>query len=169
MPQFQTERLTIRPFARDLMLTAIADSTKAGARLGLRVAEGWPNAAERDALPFLADELARQPGLAEWGMQILIHTEEAIIIGTAGFKGKPLDNGTVELGYGIAPAYQGRGYATEAVRGLIAWAFTQSQVKRVFANCLPENAASARVLTKAGFQPLPPTVGYLNWELRRGW
>lgn len=167
MPELRTKRLMIRPFDRDSMLAALADPAAAGARLGLGIAAGWPNTDEREALPFLADELARQPDLADWGMQLIVHVEEAIIIGTAGFKGRPLDNGTVELGYGVAPAYQGQGYATEAVCGLVAWAFTSPQVRRVFADSLPENTASARVLIKAGFRSLPPTVGYLNWELPR--
>lgn len=167
MPHLETERLTIRPFDRALMLAAIDEQTGVGALLGLAIAAGWPNADERDALPFLADELARDPSLLDWGMHLVIHTAERTIIGTAGFKGKPLDNGTVELGYGIAPGYQGQGHATEAVRALVAWGLAEPGVRRVFADCLPHNRASARVLEKAGFRPLPPTVGYLNWELRR--
>ena len=167
MPHLETERLTIRPVDRELMLAAIGDPPGAGALLGLAIADGWPNADERDALPYLADELARDPSLLDWGMHLIIETAGRIIVGTAGFNGKPLDNGTIELGYGIAPDYQGRGYATETVRALAAWGLSQPGVRRVFADCLPHNRASARVLEKAGFRPLPPTVGYLNWELRR--
>lgn len=167
MPHLQTTHLTIRPFTRDLMLAAIKDPAAAGALLELDVAAGWPNDDESGALPFLADELARDPALAEWGMHLFIQRQEGIIIGTSGFKGRPLTDGSVEVGYGIAPAYQGRGYATEGVRALVEWALAQPTVARVIADCLPENHRSARVLTKVGFRQLPSSGGYLNWEVRR--
>ena len=167
MPTLQTAHLTIRPFTRDLMLAAIEDPAKAGALLDLDVAAGWPNDDESGALPFLSEELARDPALAEWGMHLFIQREAGIIIGTSGFKGRPLTNGSVEIGYGIAPGHQGHGYATEGVRALVDWALAQPEVTRVIADCLPDNRRSARVLEKVGFQQLPPSGGYLNWEVRR--
>lgn len=65
MPTLQTTHLTIRPFTRDLMLAAIDDPAAAGALLALDVAAGWPNDDESGALAFLAEELARDPALAE--------------------------------------------------------------------------------------------------------
>lgn len=167
MPTLQTTHLTIRPFTRDLMLAALEQPAAAGALLELDVAAGWPNVDESGALPFLADELARDPALAEWGMHLFIQRQEGIIIGTSGFKGRPLADGCVEIGYGIAPDHQGHGYATEGVRALVGWALAQPSVTRVIADCLPENHRSARVLTKVGFQQLPASGGYLNWEVRR--
>jgi len=165
MPAIQTARLTIRPFTREMMLAALDDPAVAGALLGLRVAAGWPNDAERGALAFLANQIERDPALADWQMQIFIQTEGGIIIGTGGFKGRPDRTGMVDLGYGIAPAYQGQGHATEAGAALIAWAFAQPGVRRVFADCLATNPASARVLAKLGLRQIPPRGKYLNWEL----
>lgn len=165
MPQLQTARLTIRPFTRELMLAAVDDPAVAGALLGLRVAEGWPNKAERGVLPLLARRIARDPALADWEMHLFIQTEAGMIIGTGGFKGRPDNTGMVDLGYGIAPSYQGQGYATEAGAALIAWAFAQPGVRRIFADCLAANPASAQVLAKLGLRQLPPDGQYLNWEL----
>jgi ribosomal-protein-alanine N-acetyltransferase len=165
MPVIQTARLTIRPFTHEMMLVVLDDPAVAGALLGLRVAAGWPNDAERGALAFLANQIERDPALADWQMQIFIQTEEGIIIGTGGFKGRPDTSGMVDLGYGIAPAYQGQGYATEAGAALIAWAFAQPRTRRVFADCLATNSASARVLAKIGLRQLPARGQYLKWEL----
>lgn len=165
MPVIQTARLTIRPFTREMMLAALDDPAVAGALLGLRVAAGWPNEAERGVLALVADRIGRDPALADWQMQLFIHTDDRIIIGTGGFKGRPDQAGMVDLGYGIAPAYQGRGYATEAGAALVAWAFAQPGVRRVFADCLATNPASARVLAKLGLRQLPARGKYLNWEL----
>ena len=167
MPTLQTTHLTIRPFTRDLMLAAIDDPAAAGALLELDVAAGWPNNDENGALPFLAGELARDPALAEWGMHLFVQRDDRVIIGTSGFKGRPLTDGSVEIGYGIVPDYQGRGYTTEGVKALVDWALDQQAVTRVIADCLPENQRSVRVLTKVGFQQLPSSGGYLNWEVRR--
>ncbi len=55
------------------------------------------------------------------------------------------------LGYWVGEPFQGRGYITEAVKLISRFAFTQLNLHRVEAACLPENAASRRVLEKAGF------------------
>lgn len=74
------------------------------------------------------------------------------MIGDACFKGFP-ESGRPEIGYGIDEKFQGRGYATEAVKALCAWAFTQPGVKGVEAETDPENEKSKRVLFKCGFLP----------------
>jgi len=55
-----------------------------------------------------------------------------------------------EVGYVLGRRYWNRGYMTEAVRAVVAWALAQPHVYRVWAVCDVENLASARVLEKAG-------------------
>lgn len=73
------------------------------------------------------------------------------LIGSAGFKGPPDGDGVVEIAYGVVPSREGRGYATEAARALIAFAGTDERVRVVRAHTLPHANASTRVLTKCGF------------------
>jgi RimJ/RimL family protein N-acetyltransferase len=54
------------------------------------------------------------------------------------------------IGYWIAVHAWNRGYATESVRAVIAYGFDHLGQRRIEASCFPENAASARVLEKAG-------------------
>jgi len=56
-----------------------------------------------------------------------------------------------EIGYGILDEFQGQGYATEAVKLALKWAFEHPQVLAVEAESDPDNAASQRVLEKCGF------------------
>jgi [ribosomal protein S5]-alanine N-acetyltransferase len=63
-----------------------------------------------------------------------------------------LQGGKVEVGYVLARPYWSRGYMTEALRAVAAWALSQPDVFRVWATCDLDNAPSARVLEKAGFQ-----------------
>lgn len=59
---------------------------------------------------------------------------------------------TWELGYILSPHYQRRGYASEAVAGLLAYAFAAAPVHRVVAHCSPDNIGSWKLLEKVGFQ-----------------
>ena len=74
-----------------------------------------------------------------------------LVVGGIGFFGPPLD-AEVEIGYGIVPSRQGRGYATEAVLAMIAMAWADARVRTVVAGTDPGNVASQRVLGKAGFR-----------------
>ena len=57
-----------------------------------------------------------------------------------------------EIGYWIGEQYWGNGYATEAVKQLVAIAFNQLGIHRVYAKIFEYNVASMRVLEKIGFE-----------------
>ncbi|ATB49521.1 GNAT family N-acetyltransferase [Corallococcus macrosporus] len=57
-----------------------------------------------------------------------------------------------EAGWVLAPGFQGKGYATEAVRAALAWADARLSPERVVCIISPENAASIRVAEKSGFR-----------------
>lgn len=61
------------------------------------------------------------------------------------------DAGEIELGFMLAPAVWGRGYATEAVRALVEALFALTRAERILANARAINPASRRVLEKCGF------------------
>lgn len=105
-----------------------------------------------------------------WGMGFAIVQRAAdTVIGSCGFKGPPGRDGVVEIAYGLAPEYQGHGYATEAAAALVAYAFNSGQVRVVRAHTLPEVNASTRLLTKCGFamvgEVIDPEDGLVwRWE-----
>ena len=57
-----------------------------------------------------------------------------------------------EIGYWCRTRFNGHGYATEAVRGIAAFAFGALGAKRLEIRCDPLNRASARVAERAGFR-----------------
>lgn len=63
-----------------------------------------------------------------------------------------IDAYMVNIGYVIAQEYWNRGYATEALKAVLAWTDTQEDVERVWAVCAVANPASARVMEKAGME-----------------
>jgi RimJ/RimL family protein N-acetyltransferase len=57
-----------------------------------------------------------------------------------------------ELGWVLDPAHTGHGYATEAVRAMVAYCFTDLGVRRVVANCFLDNDASWRLMERVGMR-----------------
>lgn len=97
---------------------------------------------------------------------LVIVTNQRAGVGLAGFKGIPDDQGIVEIGYGIAPAFQGKGYTTEAVQALIAWAFRVLECKSVIApHTKRSNVASNRVLEKVGMRVYAETAEDISWRI----
>lgn len=82
----------------------------------------------------------------------IVATSDGRVVGGCGFKHGP-QQGRVEIGYGVAPARQGRGAATAAVRALLQLAFAQAGVEDVLARINPANLASTRVVCRLGFEP----------------
>ena len=98
-------------------------------------------------------QAAADPGDAAWGHRQVVERASGLVVGGIGFFGPPRD-GEVEIGYGIVPSRQGRGYATEALRTMIAMAWADERVTTVVAGTDPGNGASQRVLGKAGFRQI---------------
>ena len=82
-----------------------------------------------------------------------------------GFKRFPDENGSTEIGYGIDPAYQGKGYMSEAIQALIDWAFTHPFCKVITATEV-ENPASKRLLERLGAQLVSTSEHSSTWEIR---
>ena len=72
-----------------------------------------------------------------------------LLLGAMGFDVN-LSNGWAEIGYWIGKPYWGHGYATEALRTLIPWAFEAFPLNRLQACHFTRNPASGRVMQKAG-------------------
>ncbi|WP_238323304.1 GNAT family N-acetyltransferase [Planococcus antarcticus] len=77
-------------------------------------------------------ELADDPTLYGWGSWLVLRKSDDVFLGDAGFKGKPNAKREVEIGYGFLESFWRRGYGTEAVGGLIDWAFNTMAVEK---NC----------------------------------
>ncbi len=88
----------------------------------------------------------------DWYAMWMIEKPDGTHIGDLCFKG--IEAGcNPEIGYGILEEYRGLGFATEAVKLALKWAFRHPMVKAVEAEVDPDNATSQRVLMKCGFRP----------------
>ena len=191
MPVLETPRLLIRPFESgdlqavyrlfDLELFSATEPDRTAA-LGKRAE--WLQWA---ALNHRQLALLDQP---PYGDRAVILKESGTLIGSVGFvpclapfaqmpnfdyhepsASAVRSNPELGLFYAISPSYQRRGYATEAARSMIDYAFRSLRLKQIIATTQYDNLASQAVMRKLGMTlarnplPEPPwlqVVGVLN-------
>lgn len=170
----ETERLRLFPHSPDELLALIDEPARYQQLSGFPAADGFreffvSGEVSADWLASLRSMQAPDP----WRLGFAaMDPQSGAVIGTGGFKGPADVNGVVEIAYGIAPEHQGRGYATEVARALVAYALESDSVKLIRAHTLPTANASTKVLTKCGFEfvgeVIEPEDGVVwRWELIR--
>jgi len=174
-PRLETDRLLLVPATLPLLRAELAQPQEFARLLGAEVAAPWPPP-ENDAQSnqWMIQYMEKNPDAAGWGMfYFLLRAApggQPLAIGNGGFKGKPSADGTVEIGYSIVEAYQGKGLATEGARALVEHAFRGPTVNRVIAETFPHLTRSVRVLEKNGFVLIGAgsEAGVIRFELKRG-
>ncbi|MEU3777550.1 GNAT family N-acetyltransferase [Streptomyces sp. NPDC032472] len=111
------------------------------------------------------EEGTYRPG---WGPYAVVRTHDRRAIGGIGFHGAPDADGQAEVGYDLVPSARGNGYATEALRGLTAWAFGQPGLTALRASVDEGNDPSHAVLRRAGFERTGAGDGAVRYALRSG-
>lgn len=119
---------------------------------GVRWALGYPTEGTliSSGLVVTADNSGHP--LGAFGPYQVIHRDSDMVVGDCGFEGPPGSDGDVRVGFGTCPSQRRRGYAREALQGLIRWAHTQEGVERVIADTARTNHASIRVMENAGMR-----------------
>ena len=154
-----TARLTMTAATVAIARAEIEDRPEFARMLGASVPDNWPTESAADVLPLFLGWLEAAPDAVGWfGWYALANVEGSdlpVLVAGGGFLGPPND-GTVVIGYSVLPQYQGRGYATEMVIGLVNWATLQAGMERITTETEWANPSSVRVLTKSGFACLGP-------------
>jgi len=164
-----TARLQLLPNSPEHLLALLEGTQQFEERSGLRAADGLRDFLVSDEVSpaFLAQlraALVADPWVHGFAV---VHRESGEVIGSAGFKGPPDEDGMVEIAYGIVPSHQEQGYATEAAMALVAFAFGSGRVRLVRAHTLVESNASTRILTKCGFESVGEIVDPEDGLVRR--
>jgi RimJ/RimL family protein N-acetyltransferase len=143
----ETERLLLRPPGRRdvpaiVPLANDYDVAKNLSRLP------HPYTAE-DAEAFVAQMEEKRAAGTDFTFVIARKSDGAVM----GCIGLHLDNGSFELGYWLGKPFWRLGYATEAARRLVAFAFDDMQADNVWAGWFHDNPRSGNVLAKVGCKP----------------
>lgn len=154
-PRIRTERLTLVAGTPEMARAEYENPERFSEVISASVPSSWPPPLNDDqSMKYFMDHIEADPDAAGWlCWYILLYDDkgQSTVIGSGGFKGRPTTEGTVEIGYSLIETYHGRGFATEAVRALVRWAFSHPDVERIIAHTFPELKPSIRVLEKNGF------------------
>lgn len=94
---------------------------------------------------------------------VTVGPEEGAFIGYAGIRAIDREHEAGELSFWLDARHGGQGYATEAARAVVEFAFADLRLNRIAAHHMVRNPASGRVLAKLGFRQ----EGYLRQKTRK--
>lgn len=102
---------------------------------------------EKDAYDFI-DSISEENPAMTFGIRW-----EGTLAGVIGFKPQTdVYRKSVEVGYWIGEPYWGKGIATQAIRQIVDYGFSNLDINRIFAGVYSHNTPSMKALEKCGFQ-----------------
>jgi RimJ/RimL family protein N-acetyltransferase len=115
--------------------------------------QGWGETAPSNVRATIEEMMRRVPGDPGGWVQLTVEDRRTgRLVGDVGLSLAEDHPGVIKVGYTIAPEFQSAGYATEAVRTLIDYAFDVLEADIVRAYASAENTPSIRVAEKAGLR-----------------
>ncbi|HXT46332.1 MAG TPA: GNAT family N-acetyltransferase [Pseudonocardiaceae bacterium] len=141
MKQIEAARLVLRP----IYLPVARMLLDGGIPRGLSFAPGYPSAFSLEVM----ESVVETQGPGRFGPYFMIRKSDRMIVGEIGCSVDD-DCVTGRVGYTVVEPCWGRGYATEALRALLAHVLAAPDMRRVVAETMVEHMASRRVMEKAG-------------------
>lgn len=141
-----TERLVLRrlrPADAPAVERYAGDETVA--RMTARIPHPYPAGLAASWIAETHGQMARGEG---WQLAVAGLADDALL-GAVSLEKDDADS-AAELGYWIGRPHWGHGFATEAARRMLAFAFATAGLREVRAHCMAENVVSRRVLEKLG-------------------
>jgi [ribosomal protein S5]-alanine N-acetyltransferase len=163
----QTQRLRIIPLTKEQLANySIPDySLENSLNVNLIpriVPEFLANVITNKIMPHLNDTTKDPLYYTFW---TIISKEENVMVADCCFKGEPNEKGEIEIGYGTYPAFEAKGFMTEAAGEMVRWAFAQPNVLAVTAQTDPTNIASQKILEKNNFVQYGRTAENILWRI----
>jgi RimJ/RimL family protein N-acetyltransferase len=134
----------------------------------VREMQGWERTDVAAVLEGIEEMRHRLPGEEGWVQFSLILRESGELVGDVGLSPASEEPDVMKVGYTVAPEFQGRGFATEAVGALVAYSLDvlDAQVVRMYASA--DNVASIRVAEKVGMDLMETFEGHDGDEVWQG-
>lgn len=146
LPTLETERLILRKMVlNDAEAVFAYASNSEVSRYTL-----WEtHRSIEDSRAFLefATQKYENGGEPDWG---IVYRGNGCLVGACGLVNWEAEHARAEVGFVLSREYWGRGLMSEAVRAILRFGFERMNLNRIEARCIAENAASARVMEKAG-------------------
>jgi RimJ/RimL family protein N-acetyltransferase len=146
---FETTRLRVRSF------THIDIKEFVAYRADPEVAryQSWSGYTTKDGQELVDSMQDAEPGIpGEWYQLALEDRSDGVLVGDLAIHVDADEPQEAEVGFTLAPAHQGKGYGTEALTGLLDWAFPTFGLHRVIAVTDVLNAPAAGLLERVGMR-----------------
>jgi aminoglycoside 6'-N-acetyltransferase len=115
--------------------------------------QGWEHTDPESISDEIREMADRSPGDPGGWVQLSVEDRETgRLVGDVGLSPAEGEPGVIKVGYTIDPAFQGRGYATEAVAALVGYAFERLGADVVRAYASADNVPSIRVAENVGMR-----------------
>jgi RimJ/RimL family protein N-acetyltransferase len=144
--------VSITPESIHAEQSADGDFRLLGQGIGCTIHPEWPPIHwEPHVLTFMLNQFATHPDQIGWHRYVALPGPSGArtLIGCLGAFGKD-DPLTCEIGWGILPSFEGRGYATEGMRALIDHLRADTRITSFIAHTFPSLHRSIRVMEKCG-------------------
>ena len=163
VPPVLTERLALVSLPAGALRDLVAGRTSASERrLRVRLPEDFARRAH-GLLQIRLKDVEEDAGARPWLLRLIVLRGQATrtaegthpvptAVGLIGFHGRPDEQGRAEVGYEVFEPFRRRGYAKEAVTGLLGWAARRHGVRTFLAAIGPDNEPSMRLALGMGFK-----------------
>lgn len=149
-----TPRLSLIAITPEMVRSEQACDGRLGEFIQCAIPANWPPRDwEPHVLEFVLNQFAKHPEQVGWHRYVSFVPPDGrrALIGSLGAFSKADHPSECEVGYSILAPYEGRGFATEGVMGLIDYLRADELLESVIAHTFPSIPGSIRVMEKCGF------------------
>ncbi len=164
----ETARLRLVPLTLPYVTSAPDDRATLARETGAEVPASWPPELwDQDAQDWTRRMLEQDPA-TDWIPRCIVLREPRVAVGVIGIAAPDAD-GQVLIGYGVLPEFRRRGFAAEALQGIVDWALGDARVHVMFGDTYPHLVASIRTMERCGFvyAGAGGDEGTIRYEVRR--
>jgi RimJ/RimL family protein N-acetyltransferase len=145
----ETERLLLTP----LQLSDAKDLLYYRSKPDISAFLSWKPQTIGEAEEYIRKAHLISANTPESWYQLAVRIKDSgALVGDIGLHFLGPQNQQVELGYAVSDAYQGKGYATEAIKAVLAFLFTTYTKHRITASVDPQNSKSIQLLKRVGMR-----------------
>ncbi|WP_185204555.1 GNAT family N-acetyltransferase [Chryseobacterium sp. C3] len=156
----ETERLLIRDITLDDKQTVFNYRSDAEANKF----QSWIPETLEDVEQFIERNNKEFNQPESWYQVLITEKDTKAVIGDIGIHFFGAENLQTELGITLNKDFQGRGYASEALKGIINFLFSDLKKHRIMASVDPENIDSLKLMERIGFRKEGHFVKSLFWK-----
>lgn len=151
--EIATSRLVLIAVTPEMIRSEQVGDKRLGELIRCTIPTNWPLTHwEPHVFDFLLTQFDQHPDQIGWPRYIALpHPDGSrTLIGSLGAFTKPATPSEREIGYGILPPYEGRGFATEATKALIELLRNDKRLTTIIAHTYPTLIGSIRIMEKCG-------------------